>query len=676
MLPMDSKSFPYAKPAAWGTYCRLTSWLVLAVATALATVCPSATGAPGGFERVPFHAALIDGKQARLDFDGASRRFRVTASAEWTLPADFIPQAFVRAGAGQLLALGRPALRAELQVLRLTPRGAVERIALDESLARRLHLMHAFAAHGALLAVVYDVEETFASGRSGSVVRDGVDLYRIDVLGSRAQFQRLIDKAPIAGLDNAFRDVSVSGQTLACAQTGCLRVQREPAPGAGLTADVLRPAGWSGHAQVELFVRDGQPRALLRRDEDDRFTPPPVAGETIYKDCPVTADAPCIDLPADRLPVGTDVHGQVRYLSSCADAEALLRHEVARMPNIGLPFWGVNNHEGRIPWGQVYVLDGLLDVASGLALPGPRFDRLRRDAVQRARAEVAYWSRLAASDPPWFWSRRYSLERADLMSVLHLGRMARVAARTLALQDDPVTRGLLASLHREMTSFARSIERLQDNSLRIKKGVPFWFDGGNAPWNYQSGWIDGLAALAGAGLDSGDSAPAAIGMVRDFLATEVEPGRPDRWNYCAGLCQQGWKVADEVSINTPAWEGNRSRTSSAHTSYRSMDARAVLEASASWRMPDVEWFPGYARDLVERGWLYPMIAAPLARFGERPEIAPHLQLRYGRSAMPWEGHNQVWALDAVARALPGCTGSDGKSGASPQSGRAFVPVSR
>jgi hypothetical protein len=626
-----------------------------AIALMLFMTAPSIGHGAPGFRPVPFHSATIDGKNARLLFEPSSQRFRVSALQQiWTLPEGFVPQAFARPSSGVLLAIGRTALRAEIQIIRLAAKGRVERIYIDPKLAQRLYLMHAFSAFGTLLAVVYDVEETFASGRSGSVVRDGVDLYRIDVAGGKASFTRLVDKAQIAGLDSAFRDLSIGGEHISCAQSGCFRIRVTPSLGPA-SIEVIRPSEWAGFAQVQMFVRDGQPRALLRRDEDDRFTPPATIQDVIYKDCPISATATCTALPNEDLVAGVDPNGRFLRVSSCTDIEQLLRSELARLPNIGLPYLAIDNHEGRISWGQVYVLDGLLDLATGLALPGPRFDRIRQEAVERADLEVSYWAQLAQTDQPWFWSRRYSLDRADTVSVLHLGRMARVASRLLSVKDDSATRRLVELLNVELTTFSRSIEAPDGALLKIKKGVRFWFDGGNVAWNYQSGWIEGIAELESSGIKSDQSRQLAIDMTRSFISTEIEPSRPRLWNYCAGRCQEGWSAADNISDNTPNWEGNKTRTATAHTSYRAMDARAVLEAIYRWKLTDLDWFIPYARTLVETGWNYPMVAAPLARHGVRPALSPELQLRYGRSAIPFDIHNQIWALDALARRLPGCT---------------------
>lgn len=591
--------------------------------------------------------------KVRVERDGTAVTLE-QATSSWQLPIGVVPQQALALGRDRLL-LARQALAGNWRAFRLDTGGHVAELAVDPELGRRLLLMHGFRAGNDLFAVAYDVEGTIAAGRSGSVVRDGMDLYRVDVIDSRLSLTQVIDKSALGGLDNAFRDMAIPDGHLVCGQSGCWRLRMRDGV---MSADeaMVMPKGWAGFVQIELFMRDGEARALLRRDDDDRFTQPPVAGSVTYRDCPVLRDDGCIDLPPDRLPSGVTARGEISYVEACADVSAMLERDLTRLPNGGLTFWAMNNHEGRIPWGQVYVLDGMLDVAEGKVLKSAAFDGLRDAMLRRVALEVASWGRLADTESPWLWSRRYSIERRDIVSVVHLGRMARLAARLLALQPDlkaPLD-PLLHALRRELGSFERTIEVAGERQLRVKRGADFWLDGGNAAWNIQNAWIEGVAALDRLGPGLTASRPLAGSLVEDFIATEIAPLRPDIWQYCAGRCQEGWMAAESISVNKPDWEGNKTRTSTAHASYRAMDARAVLEAMRLWNLPGLAWFPDYVRGLVERGWLYPMVGAPLSEHGITPVLHPALVGRYGRAAIPFDIHNQIWALDQIARSL-GCT---------------------
>jgi hypothetical protein len=204
-----------------------------------------------------------------------------------------------------------------------------------------------------------------------------------------------------------------------------------------------------------------------------------------------------------------------------------------------------------------------------------------------------------------------------------------------------------------MVTFDRSVERLGSEQLFLKHGAPFWLDGANTPWNYQSGWIEGLAELQSVKPASPELQEAVRKMIASFIAVEITEKRPHIWQYCAGVCQEGWSSASRTSVNTPIWEGNKTRTSTAHISYRTMDVRAVLEAMKAFGDAAPSWFPAYALGLIEQGWIYPMGAASLRRFGLSPVLSPTLIAAYGRAATPFDIHNQIWALDAAVKRL-GC----------------------
>jgi hypothetical protein len=603
-------------------------------------------------ERVPFTITSATGGQAEISFDRSFSAFSVTREAEtWSLPPDVVPQALLPLDSGYLL-LARQSLAGQWRVFQLSDHGSIREFSVDPELGRRLLLMHAFVAGDEYFAVVYDVEGTIASGRSGSVTRDGMDLYRIQIDRDQLALTQVIDKSALGGLDNAFRDIAIDGGHLVCGQSGCWKLRLVNGVMAA-EEGLIAPKAWAGFIQLDVFIRGNEPRALLRRDDDDRFTPPPAIDAVIYRDCPILREGDCIDLPRGKVPVNIDANGAVQFISSCTDIAAVLQRDLARLPNSGLTFVGMNNYEGRIPWGQVYVLDGLADVVERLALNGKAFDSLRQAALVRLEMDIAFWAELAKGAAPGFLSRRYSLERADILSSLHQARAARVMARIQALAPDARMASALNRIGADLLDLKATIESVDPTGMAVKKGVRFWFDGGNAPWNFQSGWIEGLVALHRSGIDVSSRKADARAMIHSFIATEIGVRRPNLWQYCAGRCQEGWTAADNVSVNTPNWEGNKTRTSSAHVSYRSMDARAILDAKATWQMSEYDWFGGYVRDLVEQGWLYPMVGAPLSQFSERPKLHAGLVGRYGRASIPFDIHNQIWAFDQMARDM-GC----------------------
>ncbi|WP_139384376.1 hypothetical protein [Bosea thiooxidans] len=588
-----------------------------------------------------------DNSTLLVSIDGRQFAYRAQGEQPRSLPRDFIPQALLQRSSGGNLVIGRWALRDGIAAA-VEQGGGYRALGIDESLAAKLYFLHAFNIGKNAYLVVYDVDETMPSGRSGRVVREGVDIYRAMPAGDTLRLEKVADKLTLSGMDARFQDLALPDGHLLCAQSACVRLTEDASGQIAFTE--IKGEGWTGRVLIEAVAVGRAARGLFRLDYDDRFRSPPAAGEVIYQDCAIWPLGDCRDVSADWLPKGYAPTGQPLALETCAEIAPLLRRDIARMPGHGLTYLGMNNHEGRLPWGQVYVLDGMLDVIERLALPQPRFDLLREDMRRRVVLELGWWSRLAETDKPWFWSRRYSLERVDILSMVHLGRMARVVGRAMRmglLADDH----LAANLREEMTNFDRSVERLDGVQLFIKRGAPFWLDGANTPWNYQSGWIEGLAELHSLRPISSNLQDTVRRMTASFLAAEVSENRPRVWQYCAGPCQEGWSAASGTSVNTPTWEGNKTRTSTAHISYRTMDVRAVLDTMRTFRDAAPIWFPAYVSELVSQGWIYPMAAAPLRQFGLSPALSPTLVAAYGRAATPAENHNQIWAIDAVAKRL-------------------------
>jgi hypothetical protein len=595
----------------------------------------------------------VDGKTTPLMLSSDGKRFAYPASTGKPLvamPDGFVPQARLALDNKRSLVIGRQALLGDLVALVLTDKAASP-LKIDARFARSLYYFHGFKAFDTPFLLAYDVEETMPSRRSSKIVKDGVDLFRLDVAEGELQLEKIADKLAISGMDARYRDQRVGNEHLLCAQAACVVISKDKT--GSFSHKELRRPEWSPRSLIELYSGRNELRGLFRLDFDDRFKSPPEDTEIIYADCGIWPEGGCKDVPVGKIPTGFTADGTLKFLNACSDVEALLRKDILGMPGHGLTFTGMNNHEGRIPWGQVYVLDGMLDVIERLALPQGQFDRLRQEMRQRIVIELAWWMGLLQTEKPWLWSRRYSLERADIVSAVHLGRMTRVAGRAQKA-GIKIPADLLHSLIGIMTKLDQTLEEIKGQRLTIRRGVPFYLDGSNTPWNYQSGWIEGLAALSKLVPPDGQIETVAQAMVRDFIQIEVEQKRPNLWQYCTGPCYDGWKESEGVSVNTPDWEGNKTRTSTAHVSYRTMDARAVLEAKAAWKMDGLEWFPEYAKGLVERGWLYPMLGAPLTQFNMQPKLSQSSIAVYGRAAIPFDLHNQVWAMNGVVANLGGC----------------------
>jgi hypothetical protein len=254
----------------------------------------------------------------------------------------------------------------------------------------------------------------------------------------------------------------------------------------------------------------------------------------------------------------------------------------------------------------------------------------------------------SAAGGVWFISRRYSLNREDLPSTVHLGRIHRVLSRARAL-GCPGLDAAMADISNELIDPRRVGERIVRREgaaplLTFSKGIPFWADGVNTPWNYQSAWIEAVSA---GGLTQGSQQmrDTARSMIQDFVTTERVQSAPTLWNYGAGRFAMGWTSADGISVNTPAWIGDhKASTPTAHISYRSMDALALGHADGAGVTPMSAQLRSYLVEQVRTGRLLPYVLEALTPTGETPQLDPRIRQLHARAVLPWHIQPQVWAL--------------------------------
>jgi hypothetical protein len=615
-------------------------------------IAPSSAHASEPWTPMPF--THFNGVKQVLVSDNGSEYALDFSERRIALPQGMIPQAVLpHEGSGWLI-LGRQAISGFWNAVTVSATGDVKTLTPPEHVNTQFYLLHGFNALSQPFAVIYDVVETMPSGRSGKTVRDGVDLYRLSVKDQALNFERIIDKSPLGGLDNTIRDVAETGAHVVCGHRLCWRVRSDVSKIGDVNIEVVQPASWADAVIVDVKNINGQGMALIRLDYDDRFRAPPKADETIFRLCTIEAQSVCTPLATSDIPLTWRDQKTITTVQSCEDLSRTLTHDLATQANGGLAYIGMNNFEGRIPWSQVYVLDGLLDIAEGKALKGAAFNAIREQARTRIRLELSHWDALADTVTPWFWSKRYSVERQPIVSLVHMGRMTRIAARAQKLGLLSAESSAVKALSQEVITPDKVMEREVNWRMTIRKGITFWMDGGNVPWNYQSSWIEGVASLNQT-LVAETVRQSAITMTLDFIKQELEETRPKLWKYCRGGCQEGWKESDGVSTNTPNWEGNKTRTDTAHISYRTMDARAVLELRRALSLPALDWIPSYFKSLVEEGWLSPWLIASLQESGQTPTLHTGLIALSARAPLAYESPNQVWALDELAK-VKGCGG--------------------
>lgn len=499
------------------------------------------------------------------------------------------------------------------------------RINLNDHVA--LYPQSAFVFDGEAYLFAYDLEASVPSGRSLASVIDHSDIFRVMVSEGAAVFEQVV-QLPV-GIDVRLSISSTDDALFACVTYVCARFDRsqEPTP----IGVISMPAG------TEIVETHGRFVLLQHVFNDQRGEIPP-ADATVFSVCELTAEMTnCEDVPADVVPYDLrEVDGQPVYRrAGPRDWEALLRFD---LDQLGLANLGEPNLEGRIAWSAVYYVNGLTTLA-GL----PIEEGFRRDVVTRLRLELASWADQARHTYPFFLARRYSIDREPIAILLHYARIARTAKRAAPFANKSDVDLVLGALDDELFNPKTSIEEIvrDDNGSRMqfRRFVPFWADGVNVPWNFQSAWLEAIFMI---GMPD-HLGPIASEMISDFVVNETLEERPDTWSYAGGVFREGW--SGRVDSNSHTWSGQASLDIPAHISYRSMDMLALLEADRA-QVRSIDNLQSYAARLIETGYLYPFVNEAL---GEPAPIPFHIARHYVRSRLTWHFQNQVWAAYAFGQ---------------------------
>jgi hypothetical protein len=594
--------------------------------------------------------------------DGAIEALReMTSGRRIEMPPDIVPLEILELGDRQLLVLGRTTPLGHLSASIVSDDGRVRtlEIAIDQRLSFYLHA--AFQSGGRLFALVYDVTANLPSGRRvDRVASEALDLYEMKIADGKLSFLDVARGIPLGGIDVAARILPFSGGALACTQAGCVKLSAVGRPAIG---PILTPPDGHPHRQLVEAASDGaRAYAIYQGEYDDRFSPPPAENSPGFSICEISEKPSCNFLPTEEIPYGLSVvAGAPRYetVRTRGDLARLIEHDLRRMPHHGIAAFAENNLEGRLAWSAVYYLNGVLELAeqSWRETFGGSADLLRRKARDRALAETLAIARLGRTAYPWYFAKRYSLQREPIASLVHLGRFAALFARAERLGGQREVHEALLEVSAELTAPTRVIEEFRTPPLSphpqlgVRRFAPFWADGSSAPWNYMSAWIEGGASGGGFARNK-RVLRFAEACARSFQEIEKLDLSPKQWNYSAGSILEGWSPESGVSANTPEWRGDKTQTTTAHISYRSMDAMALaaLRRAGSDAVPAERL--AYLARLVEEGLLYPFVARGLEAAGQPVNIPPHIARLYARSALPWQIQNQATALERLARRLP------------------------
>jgi hypothetical protein len=496
---------------------------------------------------------------------------------------------------------------------------------------------------GDLYLFTYDVESNTPSGRGLKGVSEGIDLWHFSY--KSAQVSKIASGLPLGGVDNVLYSRIIENKVDVCTLNKCIRVSTNGAFESwsyGLTP---------GYEIIEIHFSEEKAYALIRRLADhvtgnfDYSLPPYKVVSLAYPGSSGESSAYTVD--HDCLPFRLRWENRMPNWSCAKTASELaevLRSDIDRTPHSGLGDIGLNNSEGRIAWGLVYSLNALLHLHSNYA---PKLasasNWINEKLMLRDALELI--ARQGIDTNLGYSSRRYSQNRTPILYALHLGRISQLLSKSVLLgySSDSINKALKVVLN-DMHTLDRTAEtRINLGSyktLAFKKGIDFWADGSNVPYNYISGYVHGFLTAVE---NPEDHALEMKNLLLPLIENEIL-SNSNQWQYWWGYGNSGWSKQDSISLNTPDYNGS---IGIAHISYRSMDAMALLRLAKVNPIAVETQVLIKIRNLVSTGLLLPFVNQELVEVGGLENINPRVALYYSRSASPSELHAQLFALESL-----------------------------
>lgn len=371
------------------------------------------------------------------------------------------------------------------------------------------------------------------------------------------------------------------------------------------------------------------------------------------------------DIAADGVPFDLAVKAgrpTTDQAFSPAGIAGLLRRDLAGSQVSGVMELGTNNLEGRVAWSQIYFLNGLLDlllISRSDERAFERFAPLIGEVKRRLDIEMSALDRVLAS-AVGYEAKAFTAHREPRIFAVQTARLLLLANRYRREVPHGASLPAFEGLRQRVFELQGHIDAFQVSSggadepkagrsyLMWPKGSAFYFDGLNVPYNHQNEWaysvLDTLKSERM--LDQADSLARqrAVDIIDHFLEGVTRRGAmPESgiWPYWWGRAARSWTESDGVSINTPAYPGDRL---DAFISFKSIDVMSVLSAERFSEPATRPELIAGIRDLVANGSVYPFVSASFVARGYLPELQPIVGLRYARMTAPWEMQNAVWAL--------------------------------
>lgn len=345
----------------------------------------------------------------------------------------------------------------------------------------------------------------------------------------------------------------------------------------------------------------------------------------------------------------------------------LFLHDMSHGQQSGVLEFAVDNTEGRIPWSQIYYLNGLLDLLLLVDThkeAGPIFEGVTGDLLRRITIEVMALDDLLDREDG-FYTKGFTYDRSAALFAVQTSRLLLLFDRySEELPKAPRLRNV-EKLRHVVSSLEGHIDQLAFDGedprwmkpgtahLRWPKCSAFYFDGLPVPFNHQNEWAYSLFNSARVKREPVDTS--LLKDQRDIISffmgrLSVEGGFPpvDKWNYWYGHAYDGWTEADNRSCHTPAYPGDHGL---AWISFRTIDFMSVMSAVDFMPTLDKGVLISSAFETVNSGDVFPFAARSLLSIGKAPRIQISVLERYYRATAPWEISNSPWALVMGASTL-------------------------
>lgn len=345
----------------------------------------------------------------------------------------------------------------------------------------------------------------------------------------------------------------------------------------------------------------------------------------------------------------------VKQADSHADLQDMLVFDIERIQQNGWLEFGISNTEGRIPWSQIYYLNGFLDFIY-LAKANSNMNQMLGEITSLLQRRLDL--EISLADEHWregrYETRAFTIDRSPALFAVQTSRLLLLMTRYIdEIQDSKPLSGY-ESLHQSVHCLENHIETLNFGTEPLRwlsrdtahlswpRGSKFYFDGVAVPFNHQNEWAYSI-------LESGisDKCPGALSAATQILKHFQRRIAPNgnlpmsgQWDYWWGTAYEGWDVDRNISINKPQYEGDKGK---AWISFRSIDVMSNLAGSKAFGSEINMGLLTSASHLVASGEIYPFVNYELVKALQPAVLNRRVAKRYARINSPWDLQNAAWS---------------------------------